>query len=388
MPTGRRWARMTERPSETDLRFMAAAIRYAERHSGRTGTNPSVGTVIVRDDGEEPRIVGRGVTALGGRPHAEPVALAEAGELARGATAYVTLEPCAHHGRTPPCAEALIRAGVARVVVAAGDPDSRVDGKGAAMLRASGIEVTSGVMAQEARRSLAGYLSRVTKKRPEVTMKIAVSADGMIGRIGGGQVAITGPAANAQTHLLRARTDAIMIGAATLIEDDPILTCRLAGLEKRSPLRIVLDGALLSPLNSRIVRSAREVPAAFATLEVDDVEADAFRLAGCEIIACEAEPGTTRIALPELLEDLAARGISMLLVEAGAKLGRAFLEQDLVDRLILIEGQGVIGADGVAAPVSSDHLPESFAPTREYLLGADRWREWERREPDVSTDEG
>src|SRR5918994_424289 len=177
---------------ETDRRFMAAALRLSKKHSGLTSTNPSVGTLIVRDDGAGPVIIGRGVTAIGGRPHAETEALAEAGELARGATAYVTLEPCAHHGRTPPCANALVTAGVRRVVGAAVDPDDRVSGKGYAILRQAGVEVVERVLVDEAADAMAGYLTRSLKKRPEVTLKLALSQDGMIGKLGEGQIAITG----------------------------------------------------------------------------------------------------------------------------------------------------------------------------------------------------
>jgi diaminohydroxyphosphoribosylaminopyrimidine deaminase/5-amino-6-(5-phosphoribosylamino)uracil reductase len=239
-----------------DERFMAAAIRLSRWHTGQTSTNPSVGCVIVRDG----VIVGRAVTALGGRPHAEPQALAEAGELARGATAYVTLEPCSHHGKTPPCAEALIAYGVGRVVISVTDPDVRVSGRGITMLRDAGIEVTSGVLEEEGKRSLAGYLTRQTKNRPYVTLKLAVSADGMIGREGVGQVAITGPEARAQVQALRAETDAILVGIGTAIADDPLLTVRTPGLEAQSPVRIVLDPNLALPLTSKLVETAREVP--------------------------------------------------------------------------------------------------------------------------------
>ncbi|EJJ27964.1 bifunctional diaminohydroxyphosphoribosylaminopyrimidine deaminase/5-amino-6-(5-phosphoribosylamino)uracil reductase RibD [Rhizobium sp. CF142] len=239
-----------------DERFMAAAIRLSRWHTGQTSTNPSVGCVIVRDG----VIVGRAVTALGGRPHAEPQALAEAGELARGATAYVTLEPCSHHGKTPPCAEALIAYGVGRVVISVTDPDVRVSGRGISMLRNAGIEVTSGVLEEEGRQSLSGYLTRQTKNRPYVTLKLAVSADGMIGREGVGQVAITGPEARAQVQALRAETDAILVGIGTAIADDPLLTVRMPGLEEQSPVRIVLDPNLALPLTSKLVETAREVP--------------------------------------------------------------------------------------------------------------------------------
>src|SRR5690606_25408700 len=222
-------------PSGTDRRFMAAAIRLSRRNLGLTATNPSVATLIVRDDGQGPYIVGRGVTAVGGRPHAETEALAEAGDLARGATAYVTLEPCAHHGRTPPCAEALVAAGVKRVVGGTSDPDPRVSGKGYAILREAGIEVVEGVLAAEAAEMMAGYLIRSIKKRPEVILKLAVSADNKIGRRGEGQIAITGEIARRQVHLMRAEADAILIGIGTALTDDPELTCRLPGLGQRSP---------------------------------------------------------------------------------------------------------------------------------------------------------
>src|SRR5262245_1545226 len=234
-----------------DRRFMAAALRLSGWNQGRTSTNPSVGTLIVRYDGGGPVIVGRGITALGGRPHAEAEALAEAGALAVGATAYVRLEPCAHHGRTPPCANALVAAGVARVVGAASDPDPRVSGKGYAILRAAGIEVVENVLAAEAQDLMAAYLIRSSRKRAEVTLKLAVSRDGMIGRLGAGQVEITGPVARRQAQLMRARSDAILVGIGTALADDPLLTVRLPGLETRSPVRIVLDRKARLPLASK-----------------------------------------------------------------------------------------------------------------------------------------
>ncbi|MBY5544356.1 bifunctional diaminohydroxyphosphoribosylaminopyrimidine deaminase/5-amino-6-(5-phosphoribosylamino)uracil reductase RibD [Rhizobium leguminosarum] len=255
-----------------DERFMAAAIRLSRWHLGRTATNPSVGCVIVRDG----VIVGRAVTALSGRPHAETQALAEAGALARGATAYVTLEPCSHHGKTPPCAEALIAYGVARVVISVTDPDPRVSGRGIIMLREAGIEVDAGALEAEGRHSLASYLTRQTKNRPYVTLKLAVSADGMIGRKGAGQVAITGPEARAQVQALRAETDAILVGIGTAITDDPLLTVRTPGLESQSPIRIVLDPSLALPLTSKLVETARQVPViVVASEEVWPLSSDA-----------------------------------------------------------------------------------------------------------------
>ncbi|AAN29696.1 riboflavin biosynthesis protein RibD [Brucella abortus 01-4165] len=357
-----------------DLRFMEATIRYARRHKGLTGTNPSVGTIIVKDG----VIVGRGVTALGGRPHAEPQALAEVGEAARGATAYVTLEPCAHHGRTPPCAEALVRSGVARVVVAATDPDERVSGKGFAILREAGIEVVPGILSEQAADDLAGYLNRSARKRPEVILKLALSADGMIGRKGAGQVAITGPVSRAQSHILRAQADIILIGIETALADDPVLNCRLPGLEQRSPVRVVLDGGLRLPLSSRLVRSADTQPLWVACgEEAPDERRAALGAAGCRILATETHDG--RIALPELLDDLAAQGIASVLVEGGAGVAKSFLDEKLVDRLIIFRSPLVIGAaDGVAVEGLETHIASEFKILRRMRYADDACAEYVR----------
>ena len=311
------------------------------RHAGLTGTNPSVGTLIVRDG----IVVGRGITARGGRPHAEPVALLEAGARARGATAYVTLEPCAHHGVTPPCAEALIRAEVARVVTAYVDPDRRVDGEGHAMLRAAGIAVAEGVASEGAARDLAGYLSRQTRHRPHVTLKLAQTADGFLGRAGE-EVAITGEAARAQVHAMRAEADAILVGIGTVRADDPDLTCRLPGMEGRSPHRFVLDArATLDPA-TRLVRTARDVP---TTLVSAADLPDPLRERGVRHLRAERVDG--RVALPELLSDMAALGLSTLMVEGGAAVAAAFLQADLVDRLEVFAAPHALGG-GIASPVN------------------------------------
>lgn len=358
-----------------DVRFMEAAIRYARRHKGLTGTNPSVGTIIVKDG----VIVGRGVTALGGRPHAEPQALADAGEAARGATAYVTLEPCAHHGRTPPCAEALARAGVARVVVAATDPDERVSGKGFAILREAGIEVVPGVLADQAADDLAGYLNRSSKKRPEVILKLALSAEGMIGRRGEGQVAITGPIARAQSHVLRAQADVILIGIETALADDPLLNCRLPGLEQRSPVRIVLDSGLRLPLSSKLVRTADAQPLWIACGEEASPERRyELRAAGCRILATETHD--CRIALPELMDDLAAQGISSVLVEGGAGIAKSFLDEKLVDRLAIFRSPVVIGGeDGVVVTGFETHIADEFKILMQAHYGDDTYAEYVRK---------
>lgn len=359
--------------SAADLRFMAAAIRLSIKHLGLTGTNPSVACLIVKDG----VIIGRGVTEIGGRPHAEAAALAEAGDAARGATAYVTLEPCAHHGRTPPCANALVNAGIARVVGAAGDPDDRVSGKGYAILEAAGIEVVHGVLAEKAADAMAGYLSRSARKRPEVILKLAISADGKIGRKGAGQIQITNGISRAQSQVLRAQCDAILVGVGTVVEDDPELTCRLDGLTDRSPIRIVIDPQARMPVMSKLAMSSRSVPVFVAAGPgAPPVRRSSLEMIGVQFLAVEMVEG--RIALPELVEDLAGRGISSALVEGGAATARAFLDDGLVDRIIVFKGANPVGPDGIEAPINPDHMPDGFRLLREAAFGLDRYFEWVR----------
>jgi diaminohydroxyphosphoribosylaminopyrimidine deaminase/5-amino-6-(5-phosphoribosylamino)uracil reductase len=353
---------------------MAAAIRLSRWHLGRTGTNPSVATLIVKGG----VIVGRGITAIGGRPHAETQALAEAGGAARGAAAYVTLEPCAHHGRTPPCAEALITAGIARVVGAASDPDSRVSGKGYAMLRAAGITVVEDVLADRAADVMSGYLNHSVNKRPEVILKLAVSANGMVGAEGSGQVAITGPQARAQSHLLRATCDAILIGIGTALADDPHLTCRTPGLENRSPIRIVLDANGRLPAQSAIAQTARITPLWLATgLPAGDRSLAELIGQGVDPVACEIEGG--HVALPELLDDLGARGIMRVLVEGGAAVAGSFLGDNLVDRIALFSSPKPLSGPGlIAAPITRQTVPSTFRLARSDQFGEDRLDEYVR----------
>ena len=347
---------------------MARAIEVSRLHAGLTDTNPSVGCIIVKN-GE---IIAEAVTAIGGRPHAERQALEIAGEAARGATAYVTLEPCAHFGRTPPCANALVDFGIARVVVAVDDPDERVFGRGNQILRDAGIEVETGVLRTESERELAGYLTRKLKKRPHVTLKVAVSADGMIGRIGGGQVAITGSEARHAVHLLRARCDAILVGLGTVVADDPELTVRIEGLEHRSPVRIVLDRRLELPLGSNLVRTARDVP----VIDVAGAEGDlaakrqALTAAGIEVLDAPT--------FVSLLTKLAERGMSELLVEGGAHVAKSFLEAGLVDRILLFESPVVVGEGGVESPLRRADIPQEFSFVGETAYGPDRCFEFER----------
>jgi len=357
--------------AQSDRRFMAAAIRLSRRHLGLTGTNPSVATLIVRDG----VIVGRGITAPGGRPHAETQALAEAGDRALGATAYVTLEPCAHHGRTPPCADALAAAGIARVVGAAADPDPRVAGRGYQRLREAGVAVTEGVLAAEAADVMAGYLRRSLTKRPEVILKLAVSADSCLGRADAGTVSITGPVARAQVHRMRAESDAILVGLGTALSDDPELTVRLPGMEARSPMRIVLDSAARLPLTSTLVRTARTTPVMVAAgPEAPADRLDALRAAGVAILAAETIDG--RVALPELLDDLAQRGVSTLFVEGGAEVARAFADERLIDRFCLFTGPEAIGAGGIKAPLTGASPPDGLVKVDERRYGDDLYEEW------------
>lgn len=327
---------------------MAAALGLARRGLGAVWPNPSVGCVLVRQG----RVVGRGRTAPGGRPHAETQALEEAGELARGADAYVTLEPCSHHGRTPPCAEALIKAGVARVIAGTQDPDPRVSGRGLARLREAGIEVITGMLEAEAREMIAGFQCRVEKGRPLVTMKIAATLDGRTATHTGESQWITGETARARGHLLRAQSDAIMIGSGTAMVDDPLLTCRLPGLEDRSPVRVVVDSRLSLTLTGKLVASAREIPLWLLTRTGNPPERlAAFGECGVEVIEIGPGPDET-VDLNQALRELGDRGLTRMLVEAGGHLAAALLRQDLVDRLAWFRAPMLIGGDGLPAAVS------------------------------------
>lgn len=310
-----------------DIRHMRHALVLAARGLGRVAPNPAVGCVIVDARGH---VVGRGSTAPGGRPHAETVALEAAGTRAKGATAYVSLEPCAHHGVTPPCAGALIKAGVARVVGACADPDPRVSGKGFEMLRDAGIAVTKGVLEAEGRALNAGFFLRVTQSRPLVALKSAESADGYVAGPSGAQRWITGELARRHAHLLRAKYDAILVGIGTVLTDDPLLTCRLPGLEDRSPLRVVMDSKLRLPPGSQLVRTARTTPLIVMTSARSG--GDELIAAGATIVRLEAgDRGLMDVKAA--LSSLASRGITRLLVEGGAMTHAAFLSANLVDEL-------------------------------------------------------
>ena len=345
---------------------MDACLRLARRHRGLTASNPSVGTLLVRFDGDVPVVVGKGITAKGGRPHAERLAIDQAGEKAKGATAYVSLEPCAHHGATPPCAQALIDAGVSRVVTAWTDPDSRVDGKGHAMLKAAGVGVDTGQGAETAAHDLGGYLNRKLKNRPYVTLKIAVSSDRKLGLIGQ-EVPITGAIAKSLTHRLRAENDAILVGRGTVEADDPELTCRLNGLEFRSPQRFVMDAnASLSP-SSNLAKGAKTTPTHVISTKTELPHSLTDK--GVRLFVAETHDG--QLALPEILEDMAASGISTLMVEGGAKVAQSYLEAGLVDEIVLLTGPIEIGEEGIASPLAASDLEAGFTLARHMVLGDD-----------------
>ncbi len=327
--------------SDTDIRHMRHALSLGARGVGRVWPNPAVGCVIVR----EGRIVGRGWTGDGGRPHAESRALEQAGDRARGATAYVTLEPCAHHGRTPPCAEALAAAGVARVVAAMRDPDPRVNGQGLARLRAAGIEVVEGVLQAEARAANAGFFTRIEQGRPRVTLKLAASLDGRIATATGESQWITGAGSRRAVHALRARHDAVMVGGGTARADDPSLTVRDLGID-RQPVRVVWSRQLDLPLQGKLAATAREIP--LWLLHGEDANDDlvgAWSGLGAQPIACPVSGGR-QIDPAAALSALGAAGLTRVLCEGGGALAASLLAAGLVDELVLFTAGLAIGAEG------------------------------------------
>lgn len=357
---------------------MALALCLGLRGQGTCWPNPAVGCVIVRDG----RIVGRGWTQAGGRPHAETEALRQAGAAARGATAYVTLEPCAHHGKTPPCADALIAAGVARVVVALRDPDPRVDGGGLARLRAAGIAVTEGVLAAQARADHSGFLLRVTEGRPFLTLKLASSFDGRIATGTGESRWITGPAARRQVHAERARHDAVLVGGGTARADDPMLTVRGLGL-RHQPVRIVASRRLDLPEDSALAGSLAEAPLWL----LHGADAEAARVArwqarGARGLAVEAEGGR-HLDPAACLRVLGAAGLTRVFCEGGGSFAASLLAADLVDELIGFTAGLVIGAEGRPSlgAMGLARLADAprFALVETTAIGGDVLHRWRRQ---------
>src|SRR5262245_8093323 len=359
--------------SAEDARFMALALALGRRGLGRTWPNPAVGAVVAKDG----VIVGRGWTQPGGRPHAETEALRRAGAAARGATLYVTLEPCSHHGKTPPCADAIIAAGIARVVSALVDPNPEVAGHW--RLAEAGVVVEVGVGAEEARRAHAGHIRRVQDGRPHVMLKLAISADGKAALAGRRPAAITGEAGRARVHLMRARSDAVLTGIGTAVADDPLLTCRLPGM--RSPVRVVLDGALRLPLASKLVATARQVPLWVVTSEAAArAREQALAAHGVDVARVPGAEG--KLELAAVLKLLAQRGITRLMVESGPILAAAFLRADLVDEAALFRSPAVIGPDGIDAldglPLSALTQSPRLTAVGSETIGADTIERFER----------
>lgn len=362
----------------TDADYMRAALALARRGLGRTAENPSVGALIVRDG----VIVGQGWTQDGGRPHAERVALDAAGDLSRGATMYVTLEPCSHHGKTPPCANAIVAAGISRVVSALEDPDKRVAGQGHEILRKAGVEVVVGILGEEALRVTLGHVLRVRENRPMVTLKLAETLDGYAaGDEHDPRLTITSAPANARTHVLRAMHDAIMVGIGTARADDPLMTVRAPGLESRKPLRVVLDAKLALSPRSRLAASARETP----VLVLGDAQADASRAkamceAGIEISAVRLG-ADGRIDVKAALGALAQRGVTRVFSEGGPRVGAQLIAQGLADEVVIFTAPK---PHGRGTPALSKEARAALADPRRYRLaedtkiGVDRMRRYER----------
>ena len=369
-----------------DEAFMRTALSLARRGLGNVWPNPAVGCLIVKNN----IVLGRGWTQPGGRPHAETEALGRAGDTALGATAYVTLEPCSHTGQTPPCANALIKAGIKRVVIAIEDPDPRVSGLGIKMLKESGIDVEMNICREEALEVNEGFFLKVLKKRPMFTMKCATTLDGKIAVHTGESKWITEEPTRQQGHLLRANHDAIMVGIGTASEDNPKLTCRLPGLDNHSPVRIVVDRRMRLPLMNHLVTQAKDIPTWMVTLgDQDDVRAEAYQDAGIELITpadiSETDGGIT---LNWVAEELAKRGLTRVLVEGGSHIAAAMLRRRLVDRLSWMRAPRMMGHDGipVVQAFGVDHLEETpfFDRTGTFGSGDDLVELYRRRDLDLS----
>ena len=358
-----------------DERFMAAALSLGQRFQGRTAPNPAVGALVVKDG----IVIGRGATAPGGRPHAEPIALAQAGAAARGATLYVTLEPCSHQGVTPPCCEAVVAAGLARLVYAVEDANPQVAGRGAAYCRGHGLEVVGGVCAEAARRDHRGHILRMTVGRPMVTLKLAETADGYVaGGEHDSRLAITGAAANGMVHVMRAAHDAIMVGIGTALADDPLMTVRLPGVEAK-PLRVVLDPSLRLPPASRLVRTARDAPVLVLTAKPDALERTGFE--AIEIAA--VPPGRDgQLDLAAALRLLAGRGITRIFSEGGPTIAAALISMGLADEVMIFTAVKPLGRPGIPtmAPKARATLgdPERYSLLADRAVGSDRLRHYER----------
>ncbi|MEO0371181.1 MAG: bifunctional diaminohydroxyphosphoribosylaminopyrimidine deaminase/5-amino-6-(5-phosphoribosylamino)uracil reductase RibD [Pseudomonadota bacterium] len=363
--------------SDQDERFMRLALSLGRRVQGRTWPNPAVGCVIV----QEARIVGRGCTAIGGRPHAEPQALAQAADAAHGATAYVSLEPCAHHGKTPPCTNALIAAGIKRLVCPIEDEDPRVAGQGFARLREAGVEVVTGVLRDEAAHDHAGFFQRMSGARPWVTLKLANSFDGRIATATGMSQWITGPQARHAVHAMRARHDAVMVGGGTARADDPMLTVRGHG-DLRQPVRVVVSRKLDLPTDGQLARSAHDVPLWLCHgPDVDETRAGAWHDLGATLLDCDVEGRT--LDARSVLAGLAKEGLCRVFCEGGGALAASLLAADLVDEVVGFTAGVMIGAEGLpslgAMGVSDLTEAPRFELQDSQPIGGDVMHRWRRQ---------
>jgi diaminohydroxyphosphoribosylaminopyrimidine deaminase/5-amino-6-(5-phosphoribosylamino)uracil reductase len=363
-------------PGLQDLRFMQLALALGRRGLGRTWPNPAVGAVVVKDG----VILGRGWTQPGGRPHAETEALKRAGKDAKGATLYVTLEPCSHQGKTPPCVDAIIRAGITRVVSALEDPNPQVAGQGYAKLRERGIAVETDLGANEAAHQHAGHIRRMREGRPHVLLKLAASSDGKAGLLGRKPAGITGEAARLRVHQMRAESDAILVGIGTVLSDDPHLTCRLPGMIEQSPVRVILDARLRMPLATSLVGTAREAPTwVFTTAQSSPVAESILKSKGVEVFRVDGKDG--RLDLAAVLKALAGRGITRLMVEGGPTVAAAFVQADLVDEAALFHspnplGEGIDALEGL--PLAALTKSPKLKPVATEAIGGDTLETFER----------
>ena len=365
----------TNAANADDARFMQLALALGRRGLGNSWPNPAVGAVIVKDG----VILARGWTQPGGRPHAEVEALRRAKKLAQGATLYATLEPCSHTGKSPPCADAIIKAGIARVVSAIEDPNPEVAGQGHARLRAKGISVDVGLGAEEARRAHSGHIMRITQNRPRVMLKLAVSADGKVGLAGRKPVAISGEAARARVWQMRAENDAILVGIGTVLADNSHLTCRLPGMLERSPVRVVLDSQLRLPMSSALVATVRETPTwVFTSVNPSAIAEEILQQKGCKVFRVADVNG--RLDVDEVLKALAGEGVTRLMVEGGPTVAASVVAAGKVDEAVLVRGDKEIGATGIDAleGMPLETLTEGLRMHTSERLGSDMIETYER----------
>ena len=354
---------------------MQAALGLAQRGLGQVSPNPSVGCILVRPDLGN-RVVGRGWTKPGGRPHAETEALRRAGNLAKGATAYVTLEPCSHTGQTPPCADALINANIKRVVIAMLDPDPRVSGRGIEKLKNAGLKVKIEVLKYDSEQINIGFITKIQLFRPSFSWKTATSLDGKIATTSGHSKWITEPEARQVGHLLRAKNDAVIIGIGTALADNPDLTCRLPGCREISPIRIVVDSQLRLPLTHELVLSAHQFETWIITSKKPNtVKATALQNAGVSIFKCD-KSSDGYLDIKKMSQTLAEKGLTRVLIEGGAELSSSFLKHDLVDQIYWFRAPKIIGSDGVSAAKHLNILTikdtRAFTQQGTYDIGPDR----------------